>query len=129
MFLRGEASDHCYHFESFEICQVCKATLELSRNSEYVCLSVSLVSEWSSCVGSANAFNSSNLAFDNERKRNHLTRRESISMFACVEEDRVPQMMFRLNSFTGSSTRVHRTSTPGILAFLLRHARLQQALS
>ena len=58
-----------------------------------------------------------------------LTRRESISMFTCVEEDRVPQMMFRLNSFTGLLSCVHRTSSSGILAFLLRHARLQQALS
>ena len=49
-------------------------------------------------------------------------------MFACVEEDRVQQMMFRLNSYIGSSSRVHRTSTPGLLAILL-HARLQQALS
>ena len=57
-----------------------------------------------------------------------LTRGESISMFTCVEEDMV-QQMFRLNSFTGSSSRVHRTSAPGILAFLLRRARLQQALS
>ena len=36
-----------------------------------------------------------------------LTRRESILMFACVEEDRVPQMMFRLNSFTGLLSCVH----------------------
>ena len=48
---------------------VCKATLELSRNSEYVCSSAPPVSDWSTCVGSANAFNSSNRAFDNERKR------------------------------------------------------------
>ena len=46
-------------------------------------------------------------------------------MFTCVEEDKVRQMTFRLNSFIGSSSRVHRS----ILAFLLRHARLQQALS
>ena len=44
-----------------------------------------------------------------------LTRRESISMFACVEEDRVSRVQ-------------DRTSSSGILAFLLRHARLQQAL-
>ena len=58
-----------------------------------------------------------------------LTRRESILMFACVEEDRLCQTTFRLNSYTGLLSCVHRTSTPGILAFLLRHARLQQALS
>ena len=49
-------------------------------------------------------------------------------MFSCVEENKVRQMAFRLNSFTGSSSRVHRTSTPGIIALLLRRARLQQAL-
>ena len=74
-----------------------------------------------------------------------LSRRESILMVACVEEDRVRQMTrdpkipnaivtdltlvrfcFRLNSFTGSPSRVHRTSVPDIFAFLLRHARLLQ---
>ena len=34
---------------------------------------------------------------------------------------------FRLNSIIGSSSRIHRTSSPGILAFLLRHARLLQS--
>ena len=32
-----------------------------------------------------------------EKEETMLTRRESISMFACVEEDRVRQMAFRLN--------------------------------
>ena len=40
---------------------------ELSRNSEHVCPSIPPVSDWSTCVGSADAFNSSDRAFDNER--------------------------------------------------------------
>ena len=41
------------------------------------------------CVESANAFNSSNRAFYNEREINADKKGESISMFACVKEDRV----------------------------------------
>ena len=46
-----------------------------------------------------------------------LTRRESISMFACVEEDRVRQVAFRLN-------KLHRlveprSPAPALLASLL----------
>ena len=55
-----------------------------------------------------------------EREESMLTRRESITMFACVEEYRVRQMAFRLNSFTGLLSCVHRTGSPGILAFLLK---------
>ena len=67
------------------------------------CSSASPVYDWSTCVVSANAFNSSNCAFNNEREG------ESISMFACVEEDRVSRVQdTRVTRFRVGRSRCSR---------------------
>ena len=77
---------------------------------------------------------SSNCAFDNERIRNQCCR-ERVDLDDRLRGRRqavtgdatsTVRFLFRLNNFTGSPSCVHRTSTLGILASLLRHARLLQ---
>ena len=93
MLLRGEASDHCHHLESYEICQ-CLQSNTWTFTEQWVRLSVGFTRLWMELMcWLCQRLQLLEPCFrQREKEESMLSRRESISMVVCVEEDRLWQM-------------------------------------